>query len=354
VLSEEDAAPPLDDPATPSFLPWLQRAGGRPVLLAVSGGPDSIAMMHLAAAANPAGGGALHVATVDHGLRDSSRHEAEAVVEQARSLGLAGHLLSWIGPKPVSRIQEAAREARYRLLFAEADRLQAACVMTAHTLDDQAETLLQRLVHGSGLRGLGAIRPERRIGGVSLVRPLLAVTKLALLDLCRARGWPYFSDPSNQDSRYGRVRVRAMMRVLAGEGLTAERLAVVAQRLQRAEDALEQQAKAAEASLFRDEGPGAVAMEAAAFLAQPEEIRVRLLLLAAARVAKSDDGHLRLERAETAQRRIVAAAPGARLRMSFGGALLSVSKGLLVVSREPERRRGRGTGAGQKNDVAIT
>jgi len=327
--------------------PWLLRAAGRPVLLAVSGGPDSMAMMHLAACAGVVEAGMLHVATVDHGLRDNARAEAEAVAEQARLLGLPAHLLAWAGPKPASRIQAAAREARYRLLFAEAKRLGAGCVMTAHTLDDQAETVLQRLVHGSGLRGLGAIRPERQIGGLSLVRPLLDVPKAVLLDLCRAQGWPYFSDPSNQDIRYGRVRVRSIMRALAGEGLTAERLAGVARRLQRAEQALEHQVEAAASRLIRENGPGLVAIDATGFLAEPEEIRIRLLLRAASAVT-GEAPEPRLERAEAAERRIATMAPGARLRASFGGTVFTVAKGEIVLSREPDRQRGRPGEAAEK------
>ncbi len=328
--------------------PWLERAAGRPIVLAVSGGPDSMAMMHLAASAGVTAA-MLHVATVDHGLRDEARAEAEAVVEQARLLGLPAHVLAWTGPKPASRIQAAAREARYRLLFAEAGRLGAGCVMSAHTLDDQAETVLQRLVHGSGLRGLGAIRPERRIGEVALVRPLLDVPKAVLLELCRAQGWPYFSDPSNQDIRYGRVRVRAIMRALAGEGLTADRLATVAQRLQRAEQALEHQAEAAARRLMHSTGHGLIAIDTVGFLAEPEEIRIRLLLRAAGAVTGEAAAEPRLERAEAAERRIAALAPGARLRASFGGALFTVAKGEIVFGREPERRRGRAPEAAEKS-----
>jgi tRNA(Ile)-lysidine synthase len=343
VLSRGEGAAASDPALVPraALLPWLERAGGRPVLLAVSGGPDSIAMMHLAASTGAVAAGMLHVAPVDHGLREEARTEAEAVGEQARLLGLPAHRLVWSGPTPVSRIQAAAREARYRLLFAEAERLGAACVMTAHTLDDQAETVLQRLVHGSGLRGLGAIRPERRIGAISLVRPLLDVPKAVLLDLCRAQGWPYFSDPSNQDTRYGRVRVRAIMRALAGEGLTPERLAGVARRLQRAEEALERQAGAVATRLVRDAGQGLVAIDLAGFLAEPREIRIRLLVMAAERVTGSAGGEPRLERAEAAEGRIADLAPGARLRASFGGAVFTVAKGEIVLGREPARQRGR-------------
>jgi tRNA(Ile)-lysidine synthase len=343
VLSQGEGAAAPDPALSPraALLPWIERAGGRPILLAVSGGPDSIAMMQLAAAADPAVLASLHVATVDHGLRDEARAEAEAVIEQAHALGLAAHLLAWTGPKPVSRIQAAAREARYRLLFAEAERIEAACVMTAHTLDDQAETVLQRLVHGSGLRGLGAIRPERRVGAVSLVRPLLGVPKAVLLELCRAQGWPYFTDPSNQDIRYGRVRVRAIMRALAGEGLTAERLATMAERLRRAELALQGAAEAAAARLIRERAPHHVVIAAGGFMAEPQEIRIRLLLIAADAVTGAAGAEPRLERAEAAERRIAAALPDGRLRASFGGAVFTVAKGEIALSREPARQRGR-------------
>lgn len=326
----------------------LEKAGGGGVILAVSGGPDSVAMMHFAARAcraMPALPG-ICVATVDHGLRDASRQEVEAVLAMASELGLPSEALAWTGPKPRSRIQEAAREARYALLLDCARRRKATAIFTAHTRDDQAETVLQRLVHGSGLRGLGGIRPVSRRGDVGLVRPLLDIDKASLLGLCRSEGWPYFSDPANQDTRYGRVRVRQIMQALAGEGLSAARLATVAARLQRAEAALAGVAAERFAVLFTGDG-GVLRLDGAGFMTQPAEIRWRLLAEAIRRLAAASDEPqgdepLRLERCETAADRVSAAlSAGQRLRVSLGGAVVTVAGGQITIVKESQRQRGR-------------
>ena len=133
------------------------------VILAVSGGADSMAMLYLAARwakRQPEEGGKLVVATVDHGLRSESRREAQWVGEQARAMGLAHEILAWEGSKPSTGVQDAAREARYRLLSELAQRYRpsgSVAVVTAHTEDDQAETFLMRLARGSGLDGLAAM-----------------------------------------------------------------------------------------------------------------------------------------------------------------------------------------------------
>src|SRR5690606_4990568 len=118
---------------------------------------------------------------------------------------------------------EAARDARYRLLIQCAREEGASHLVTAHTLDDQAETVLIRLARGSGLAGLAGMRAERDREGIRHARPLLASPKAALLDLCREQGWPFVEDPSNLDPRFARARWRRIMPLLAEEGLTAER-----------------------------------------------------------------------------------------------------------------------------------
>ena len=155
-----------------------------PVLvLAVSGGPDSTALLALAARwrASLKGGPALIAVTVDHGLRPESVKEANAVKRQARELGVRHRTLRWTGVKPKTGLQEAAREARYRLLSAEAAKAGARMVLTAHTLDDQAETVLLRLARGSGLTGLAAMARESSMFGTRVVRPLLALPKARLI-----------------------------------------------------------------------------------------------------------------------------------------------------------------------------
>ncbi|MDB5589813.1 tRNA lysidine(34) synthetase TilS, partial [Enterovirga sp.] len=201
-----------------------------PILAAVSGGPDSTALLHGLAAWSRAEPGRppLVAATVDHGLRAAARDEAEAVGAAAAALGVPHHILTWTRPDGGAVSQARARAARYRLLGELAGSLGCAALATAHTLDDQAETVLLRMAAGSGLAGLAAMRPITGRGAVRLHRPLLAVPKARLVATCRAQGWFFATDPSNADPRHARPRWRALMPGLAAEGLDARRLARLA------------------------------------------------------------------------------------------------------------------------------
>lgn len=130
------------------------------LVLAVSGGPDSTALMVLAARWRNAlkAPPKLIAVTVDHGLRAQSKGEAAGVGRLARMLGLAHRTLRWTGKKPTTGLQQAARQARYRLLAEAARKVGAAHILTAHTLDDQAETVLIRMSRGSGVTGLAAMQ----------------------------------------------------------------------------------------------------------------------------------------------------------------------------------------------------
>jgi tRNA(Ile)-lysidine synthase len=191
----------------------------RRLLLAVSGGPDSVALMLLCAqwAERPAH--EIAVATVDHGLRPESRAEAETVGHWAAAMGFAHRLLTWREEKPATRIQERARAARYALLSECAEQIGAEAVVTAHHADDQAETILFRLTRGSGVAGLAGMKPQARCGAALLLRPLLGVEKAELVALCDDSRHPYFSDPSNADEAYARARLRKLMPTLAAQGL---------------------------------------------------------------------------------------------------------------------------------------
>lgn len=252
----------------------------RRILVAVSGGPDSMALMGLLARWQEGAGAEaqLHVATVDHGLRPQSSEEADIVAAQAARFGLRHHRLRWTGDKPGTGVQEAARHARYALLGGLAKKLNAEAVATAHTLDDQAETVLMRLLRGSGPAGLAGMARMTRRGALSHWRPLLGVPKTRLIATCDAMQLPYASDPSNADPAFTRARLRGLMVSLAAEGLSVERLARLADRQARANEAL--QAAAVEAL-----GPAEAAVSGVAFrhhrlASVPREVRIRALQLA--------------------------------------------------------------------------
>ena len=227
------------------------------VLLAVSGGPDSMALMFLASRwARRGAAPPLHVATVDHGLRPEAAAEAEMVAAAAVDLDLPHTKLAWEGPKPSTRIQERARAARYALLAAHAHAIGASHILTAHHADDQAETVLLRLGRGSGIGGLAGMRREIALGpGVTLVRPLLRYAKADLVALCLRARLSFVDDPSNADLAYARARLRGRAAELAKFGLDTAGLTRLARRMARADAALEAEtARVAAALVFESDG----------------------------------------------------------------------------------------------------
>ncbi|MGY2048761.1 tRNA lysidine(34) synthetase TilS [Methylobacterium sp. JK268] len=337
------AARPLDpDEEAARLAPWLGPDGpSGGVIVAASGGPDSTALMGCVAELAPRG--PVTVATVDHGLRPGSAAEAAGVADLAARLGLPHRILAWEGEKPRSRLQERARAARYALLARLAAEIGAGAILTAHSLDDQAETVLMRLCAGSGPAGLAGIAPARRLGPIVLARPFLDLPKARLVATCAARGWPFVTDPSNAAPAFARARLRRVAPLLAAEGLTPLRLARLAARLRRNEAALAGAVEAALATLARPpegDGAGRLALDAAALAALPEAVALGVLTRAIAAVAAPGTRPPRLERLEDVAlgRLLPAAAAGAPLRCTLGGALLDLRRGRLHLSPEPPRR----------------
>ncbi len=375
--------------------------GFRGLILAVSGGADSTALLFMAAAwakrlkrrlkRSPK----LVAVTIDHRLRPESRREAAAVKRLARRLGVAHRTLAWRGQKPRSGLQEAARAARYGLLAEAAVRAGFAHIVTAHTLDDQAETLLFRLARGSGLSGLagmahmsplprfaaapsplvgegwgggrgyqtnsarhlppsrqGAREARAPFGGlphkgegkqnrrtsdqVFLLRPLLSVPKSRLVATLRAHHIAHNNDPSNRDPRFARTRLRALLPRLAAEGLDAKSLARLGLRMRRAEAALEFAVGAARAALapkpWRTRGP--IVFPAKPFAELPAEVGLRLLGRAVAHVG--NEGPVELGKLEMLYDTLRVAPPA--VRRTLAGALVSLDDGQLTVERAPPRR----------------
>lgn len=330
----------LDDRALERLFAPLQSATA--ILIAVSGGPDSMALLQLLARWRGGGGRPrLVAATVDHGLRVEAVEEAALAASRAAACSIPHRILPWLEPKPDTGLQEAAREARYALLTAAARSEGASHLVTAHTLDDQAETLLMRLAAGSGLAGLVGMRAEIERDGIRHVRPLLGLSKKVLVELCRRENWPFVEDPSNTDPRFARARWRRIMPQLAAEGLSAARLARLSARALRIEEALD--AKAREAfERARSGGERGIALKASVLMDEPFEIAVRVVALALLSL-RSAGSYPRLERIERATERLRdAVGAGRPLRLTLAGALLSLdSVGELRLAPEPTRRRGR-------------
>ncbi len=320
---------------------FLDLADCRRVILAVSGGPDSTALLLLAERWRAAQrkGPDLIVGTVDHGLRPEAKAEAAMVATLAAKLGLPHHTLVWPGEKPSTGLQEAARAARYQLLLGLACATSADAIATAHTEDDQAETMLMRIARGSGLAGLAGIKPKSAREGVALVRPFLGVPKARLMATLSAAGISFAEDPSNEDPRFTRVRLRRLGAELAAEGLDGARLATLARRLARADAALEAVVDELLAGVSRRPWPrvGPVELDAAALFRLPGEIRIRLLQRAIDQVG--DEGPVELGKLEVLHAGLEEAHAGNRpLKRTLAGAVMSLDRDLLLVTRAPARK----------------
>ena len=251
-----------------ALLPPGERIG-----VAVSGGPDSIALLLLAAAARP---GLIEAATVDHGLRAEGCAEAEMVASICEKLNVAHAVLvaDWSEP-PIANIQAEARMMRYRLLANWAEEQGLPALATAHHADDQAETLLMRLARGAGVRGLGGTRARRQLTEqVALVRPLLGWRKAELVALVGDAGIEAVDDPSNRDPRHDRSRIRKALE--QSDWADPARLAASASALRDADEALDWALAPLITARFRRE-------EAALIIAPfdlPRELKRRLLAAA--------------------------------------------------------------------------
>ncbi len=334
------------DPFTPAAIAGLFAPlhGSRGALLAVSGGPDSVAMMLLAATWAETSKVRLAVATVDHGLREGSRREAEAVAAWAEGLGLPHRILTWEGEKPATAVQERAREARYELLFGHAREIGVDRLLTAHHADDQAETILFRLLRGSGIAGLAGMPVAAEHAGIVHLRPFLAYPKEALVSICAARGHAFFRDPSNEDLGFARTRLRRLLALLAEEGFTRQTLLRLGRRAARAEVALSAFAGFVGGSLHEAHRNGQFRAPIGRLRDAPEEIMLRLV---AREIEALGGKNARLERLESLIEALRGALrAGSSWRGTLGGTRLALdADGVLTIAAEKPRRRGMRNGA---------
>jgi tRNA(Ile)-lysidine synthase len=334
---------PAQDPASlPSgldpdtlFAPFSEASG---LLVAVSGGPDSMALLALAAdwskgARRPP----VIAATLDHGFRSASADEARMVGALCAKLGITHTILDWTGTKPVTRLQERARTARYAALCQHARQAGANVLLTAHHADDQSETILFRLLRGSGIGGLAGMQATRPRDTILHARPLLAFRKAKLVALCEARALPFVEDASNSDPRYARTRMRALASHLEKAGMGPAQWARLSGRAARAEEALVFATGQLRASLDIQAEPDRTSFDASALARVPRELVLRLLLGEIIRIGRPP----RLERAEPlADLLLRSLADGVALRATLGGVIVDLRPdGRLSVS--PEGPRGK-------------
>ena len=274
-------------------------SGYRAIAVAVSGGPDSMALCRLLSDWASGGGLEVHALTVDHNLRAESAAEALQVSGWLDGLPHVCHeVLKWECP-PNTAVQEEARRARYGLMSEYCKAHDIRYLFLAHHGDDQAETVLFRLAKGSGLDGLSGMQSMQVYDdNLTLVRPLLEKTKDDLIGFCELESVSYIDDPSNESDRFARVRLRKSREILEGEGLSSKRLNVTAKRLLRARKALESMTE----DVFRcgvvSSNDGRIIFNSNVLLEQPEEIVLRCVLKAFEEFRPEYDYAPRMEKVE--------------------------------------------------------
>ena len=304
--------------------------------LAVSGGADSLALLLLAQrwAEGRDRAPRLQVYSVNHGLRPEAAGEVAMVLSTAQGLGVAAAGLLWRGNKPQAGVQEAARIARYRLMGAAMADDGVPALLTAHHRQDQAETVLMRLAHGSGIEGLKGMAPVADVEGVRVHRPLLDIDPADLRAIVAEAGLTPAQDPSNTDIHYERVRWRNAMPQLAELGLDAPTLARFAQRMGEADAAIADMAESCFQALVTLDGFGAARIGHAEFAALSPAIAVRVL----GRVLNIVGGRQKPRALGLVERIQQTLAKGAMSKSATAhGCVVRTTGEAIVVAREPGR-----------------
>lgn len=218
------------------FLDFVRTFSNKPIAVAVSGGVDSVCLLHWLAKLKM-NVTALHV---HHHLRDAADAEAQYVLETCKNLGVPCHIFHWTGAKPETGLEAAARNARYKFMTDFCNEKGIGFLMVAHQADDQIETFLMNLGRGSGVNGLAAMRAVSYRDGIKIVRPLLNVFRNELIEYCDSNNIKYFSDEMNYDDKYTRVKIRQNRHLLSENlGISDERVLLAIENLSRARDALD-------------------------------------------------------------------------------------------------------------------
>ncbi len=298
--------------------------------VAVSGGSDSMALALLAADWGRARGGRLTALTVDHGLRLEAAAEARQVGLWCAARGLAHEILAWSGPIARSGIQAAARAARYQLLEEWCRGHDVLHLLVAHHRDDQAETVLIRLMRSSGSDGLSGMSALVEHGSVRVLRPLLGVPRSRLQATLEAAGQGWIEDPSNRNPAYLRARLRARLREKAGADFTTERWAGRARQFGRARAALEAERATVLAQAVSVHPAGFVWLDPAKFIAAPKDVALRAL----AAIITMVSGANYPPRTERLERLLGLLAEGLPRGRTLGGCRILARRGRILIGRE--------------------
>tara|TARA_R110002124_G_scaffold100744_3_gene247924 strand:+ start:3585 stop:4838 length:1254 start_codon:yes stop_codon:yes gene_type:complete len=315
-------------PAFHAVSDGLDPARDAPLGVAVSGGSDSVALLYLLRDWAAATGAALHVVTVDHGLRAGSAEEAEFVASIAEGMALPHQILRWQGWDGAGNLPDRARRARYDLIADWAAQTGVAAVALGHTADDIAETFLMRLARGSGADGLAAMSARRLHRGTPFLRPMLSLRRHDLREMLTRRGQSWIDDPTNVDPRYTRARIRQALPDLADLGLTVEALTLTARNLSDMRATLGHYADRESRELVQIEGDEIV-IPRDRFVTLPAEIARRILQTALIWTSGADYP----PRRDPLARLLKSLEAGQGMPLS--GCLVEVTQGNIRISREP-------------------
>jgi tRNA(Ile)-lysidine synthase len=249
------------------------------IAVAVSGGADSFALLHLTHQWAKEKNISIIALTIDHQLRPESAEEAHIVAQWCQLHGISHHTLHWHGEKPTTAIQAKARNARRHLLCQACQQRDIKILVLGHQADDQAETMMMRLQRGTGLKGLKAMQPMTRDPAthVAILRPLLSVRRAALRAYCVENDLPFIDDPSNDKTEFERVRVRQALQALPELATGITKTAV---RLKRADDTLNQLAQSWFNAHAQTPQPQKIWLPLSALTDTLPEIQLRILNLA--------------------------------------------------------------------------
>lgn len=301
----------------------------RKIAVAVSGGSDSLASLHLMARVSAQEGWECRAVTVDHGLRAEAADEARFVGQICAELGVAHAVLRWEHDAVAGNLMDAARRARYALMAEWAAGQGIRHIVLGHTADDQAETFLMGLARGAGLDGLVGMRRQWEEGGVRFVRPFLLQERADLRAYLQRQGIEWIEDPSNANDRFTRVKARKALKALKPLGITVDRLSGVVTNLTLALGAVRAAVSEAEARICREDA-GSVVFDRRAYHREGPEVARRLLIAALRWVSGAEY----VPRAEAVTR--VQEAIRAGKDTTLWGCRIRVSEAAFRVVREPK------------------
>ena len=205
-------------------------------IVAVSGGPDSLALSFLTKIYSLKKSLDLRYFIVDHRLRKNSTTEAKSVQKLLKNFSINLNILTWKGSKPQKNIQSISRNKRYELLINQANKFKIDNILLGHHLDDLFENFFIRILRGSGLNGLVSLDRETQRDTVNLIRPLLEISKNDLVYLSKYVFGSYVNDPSNENDKFKRIKVRNFINQLGSEGLDKNKLFLTLRNLKLANE----------------------------------------------------------------------------------------------------------------------